>query len=266
MSLEESREINYLRQLDIANPKDFKLPVSILGCGAAGSAIAIGLAKMGISDLSLVDYDSFEAHNVANQFCLEKDHVGKNKASALATLICAMSAMKMKEIHSYPVKLVGDHFEHYVDCTKKFIPTVLSRSEVFRGILISCPDDMQARMDLWNYAKLNPKTPYIIDTRMSGQFVVIYAESTLSSSSIARYQKTLYTNEQASEDPCGARGIIYTSMMVGSLVVNLVKKIQLQEKIPHELRFDLYNGEFTQFFDGQMVSNREALVPFLVEG
>ncbi len=54
---------------------------------------------------------------------------------------------------------------------------------------------MQARKDLWGYAKYNPSTPYLIDIRMAGQYFVIYVISTMKSADIKRYEPTLISND-----------------------------------------------------------------------
>jgi molybdopterin/thiamine biosynthesis adenylyltransferase len=261
MSETTQRNERYLRQMDFADPAKFKLPVSILGLGAAGSVIAIGVAKMGVPQLNLVDFDFFETHNVANQFCLESQHLGQNKAEAIADLALKMSALTTPQVTPFPYKLSGHEFW----CPKMgFVSINPAPKNIFKGIVISCPDDMEARKDLWNLCKYNPAVPYLIDVRMAAQYLVIYIINTMRSKDIRTYEPTLHTNDQASPEPCGARGIIYTSMMVGAQVTNLVKKIQLGEKVPEEIRQDLLTGELTIVHDGKIISNREELVLALV--
>src|SRR3990172_12168799 len=58
----------YQRQWDIV-PMDAlkKAHVTIVGVGGLGSFAALALAKMGVGTLTLVDGDTVEEHNVANQ-------------------------------------------------------------------------------------------------------------------------------------------------------------------------------------------------------
>ncbi len=57
----------YIRQQDIIN-KASLVPVSILGCGASGSALGLQLAKLGVPMLGLWDADIVEEHNLSNQY------------------------------------------------------------------------------------------------------------------------------------------------------------------------------------------------------
>jgi len=60
--------------------------VAIIGCGAVGSYLAEILIKMGIILLTLIDFDSFEAENIAKSSCVYRvpEDSGKNKAYVLA--------------------------------------------------------------------------------------------------------------------------------------------------------------------------------------
>lgn len=57
--------------------------VTVVGAGGLGSWIAIGLARMGVSELTLVDFDRFDRTNAPRQFMFAND-VGDWKAHALA--------------------------------------------------------------------------------------------------------------------------------------------------------------------------------------
>ena len=47
--------------------KENHLSVNIIGVGAVGSTIAIQLAKLGISELTIWDFDTVDDHNITNQ-------------------------------------------------------------------------------------------------------------------------------------------------------------------------------------------------------
>ena len=78
------KKINYIRQsslIDIESYRDNK--ISIIGCGAIGSFVGISLAKMGLTQFRLVDFDKVELHNLPNQFFNMND-IGNYKSTALA--------------------------------------------------------------------------------------------------------------------------------------------------------------------------------------
>ena len=58
----------FQRQLDLANPAQLKVPITILGAGAVGSFTTLTLAKLGCSSLTVYDPDTVEVHNLPNQY------------------------------------------------------------------------------------------------------------------------------------------------------------------------------------------------------
>lgn len=60
--------------------------VHIIGCGSVGSVVAENIARFGITDITLYDFDIVEAKNVANQMFTQKD-VGRPKVDALADIL-----------------------------------------------------------------------------------------------------------------------------------------------------------------------------------
>jgi len=60
--------------------------VHIIGCGAVGSTIAELLARFGITDFVLYDFDVVESHNIANQMFRNVD-IGKKKTKALTEIL-----------------------------------------------------------------------------------------------------------------------------------------------------------------------------------
>lgn len=241
---------SFMRQMVFADPAKFRYAVTILGVGSVGSAAGIALGKMGIHECTLIDFDEFEAHNVSNQLCLEKEHLGKMKVNAIADLMIRMAPSGLKVI-PIPGRLTGSQITTVENAKMK------EAKGLFNGIVINCPDDMSARKDVWNLCKFNPRVPYVIDVRMAAQYLKISITSTMQLAQITRYEKSLHTNEEASEDPCGQRAIIYTSMVAGALVAKFVKNLQLGETVPEEYEMDLHTGTIQQVIKGKTVASRE---------
>src|SRR6056297_1732350 len=82
-----ANQIEPLRHMSVFSPEQFgSKRIDIIGCGATGSRIALELAKLGVSNLHLWDFDKVESHNLANQ-AFELSHVGEKKVNALAEII-----------------------------------------------------------------------------------------------------------------------------------------------------------------------------------
>jgi hypothetical protein len=71
---------------DYFDPAKIKQTCHIIGCGAIGSSLAELLARQGVSDLHLWDFDKVEEHNLVNQM-YRKDHLGQPKTEALETML-----------------------------------------------------------------------------------------------------------------------------------------------------------------------------------
>lgn len=254
------RDNRFLRQLDFADPIKFKYPVTILGLGSIGSAAAVAISKMGLlQDLSLIDFDSFEEHNLSNQFGLVRD-VGVSKVTAISSL-CEMMG-NIGKIKSYQNKLVGSKLMdgEFFDITQ------FDAQDVFKGIVLSLPDSMKVRKEVWDVCRYNVDTPFLIDARAAAEYLVVYVVNTLSSSSIKQYEETLHSDEEASPVLCGARAIIYTTFIAGGLIASLVKKIQLEQSFSSSYHIDISKMEITQVLNnGKTVSNRDQLALATVE-
>jgi hypothetical protein len=246
----------FLRQLAFADPTKFRYPITILGIGAIGSAVAIAASKLGSPrGLTLIDPDTFEDHNVANQLCQEKESRGKSKVTHIGELCIAMGAVG--DVIDVQAKLEGE----------KLVPPPLTSNfktvpakPYLSGIVISTPDNMIARQDLWKLCMLNAETPFLIDARMAAQYLQILTVDTFSGPQIKAYRETLIADKDATPDPCSARGIIYTSFIAGGIVTLIIKKLQLGEPVWSEIRMDIATLQLEfKMPDGEWVSNRDAL-------
>lgn len=250
----------FLRQVEIADPKKLINPVFILGLGSIGSASAIALAKMGTPQgLTFLDFDLFEEHNIPNQLCLEKAHKGQLKVSAMAELCRSMG--HVGQIKELPLKLLGEDLVDLQGEVKGKVKNYLN------GIVLSLPDSMVARKDLWSCCKYNPKVKGLIDVRVAGrgQYIVIYSTGVMSSQDIKRYESTLYNDDQASQDPCGARGVIFTTLIAGGLVASLVRQLHLEMPIPTKITLDTTNLTLEVTYpNGKVVNNASEIALALV--
>ena len=94
--------------MDLSKSYEFFKPdmlesrVHIIGCGAIGSTVAENLVRFGITKITLYDFDTVEAHNIANQMFRHTD-IGKLKIDALAEYLteinpeCAADLQLVKE-------------------------------------------------------------------------------------------------------------------------------------------------------------------------
>ena len=71
---------------DYFDPSADKSRVHILGCGSVGSTVAENLARCGVTNMTLWDFDRVEKHNIVNQMFRQRD-IGKLKVEALRDIL-----------------------------------------------------------------------------------------------------------------------------------------------------------------------------------
>ena len=78
--------------MDLSKSYEFFKPdqdaarIHIVGCGSVGSTLAENLARCGVKNFSLWDFDTVEPHNICNQMFRQKD-VGRLKVDALRDIL-----------------------------------------------------------------------------------------------------------------------------------------------------------------------------------
>lgn len=208
---------NYIRQLTIFNPDDYKnLEISIIGCGSVGSFTALALAKMGMKKLALWDFDKVRRHNLPNQFYMEK-HLNKDKIESLIDLV--------------------HNFTSEVKLKNK--GKLTNKSVILSDIVILTTDTMKSRKLAYEKSKL--LTRYLIDARMGGQVMVIYTVDLKNPEQVKNYEKTLHSDEEAEDIKCTEKSIIYNVLGVGSMICNQLKKQLNKELYPFMVSLDYYN-------------------------
>lgn len=76
--------------------------VAVIGLGSFGSQIAIEFAKAGVGELSLVDFDRVELHNLARHTCFLKD-LGRLKTDAIEEAVLGKNPYA--KVHKYPIDI-----------------------------------------------------------------------------------------------------------------------------------------------------------------
>jgi len=148
--------------------------VDVVGVGATGSRIALGLAKLGVQNLHAWDFDKVEEHNVANQL-YTVGSVGSYKVTALARLI-----------HAQTGDSITTHKEAVTGNTKLgevvflLTDTMSSRREIFEGALAG---------------KFNVRL--MIETRMGVDDGRVYAIQPWNPTQAERWLGTLYGDDDA---------------------------------------------------------------------
>ena len=78
------------KSYEFFKPSMCKYRIHIIGCGSVGSTLAELLARFGLTNFVLYDFDVVEAHNIANQM-FTAQQIGMSKLDATAELLKAIN-------------------------------------------------------------------------------------------------------------------------------------------------------------------------------
>jgi molybdopterin/thiamine biosynthesis adenylyltransferase len=191
----------YTRHLGIFNPHKHQLSATVIGCGAIGSFVAVGLAKMGVRDQTLYDFDTVEEVNIPVQLH-GKQWLGANKAEATRQMIDMFSAEKL----NITVKA-----EKWIDQPLK------------TDLVIAAVDDLDVRKAIWMNVKYDNAVKVLLDARIGGQAMKIYAVNPTDDKDIKEYDKSL-ASTKGSELPCTERGVIDVSLFASALLIRAARR------------------------------------------
>ena len=182
----------------------------ILGCGAIGSSAANQLCRMGAENFVLYDMDKVETPNIGvSQY--GHSHIGQHKTSALNSIL--------KDINpSCEITEMSEYFKTFMYYNED-------------DIIILGFDSMKSRLEAMkiclSYKGFNPKL--LIDGRMGAEH---YQQYTFVKPTLKEYQKSWYSDEEGSPEPCNMKATSYCSNMSGSFIANTVRKVLTKQ--PHE--------------------------------
>lgn len=203
--------MDFLRQLDIFDPKKMAFPVIMIGVGGIGSITALVLAKMGVGEMTLIDPDRVEPHNLPNQFHRLSD-TGRYKVEATKDIIEMFS-------------------DTSVTISAETFPDGISR----KGIYVSGVDSMKSRKAIWDHIKDRKDIPLYIDGRLGGEVLKILTVRPLYRDDRKAYERTLFSDSEAAELPCTARNIMYNGSAIASLIASQIKKYINKENYYSEI-------------------------------
>ncbi|MDB5194368.1 MAG: thiamine biosynthesis protein ThiF [Parcubacteria group bacterium] len=180
--------LDTIRHLEVFSPAVFgDRRIDVVGVGATGSRIALALAKLGISEIHLWDYDRIEPHNVPNQV-FGNNHVGEFKVDALQNIIREQTGIT-----------VTAHNER------------VDGSQQLGVAVFLLTDTMASRQEIWKGAlRYKTHVKLVVETRMGKNSGRVYAVNPSSPTHVRGWEETLYSDDMAEVSACG------TSITVGS--------------------------------------------------
>lgn len=181
--------IDATRHASVFSPASFgNKRVDVIGAGATGSSVAYELAKLGVTNLHVWDFDLVEEHNLANQMYGPK-HCGKSKVDALSEVI--------KDATGTEIIAHNTRVEKGVRIAGQYVFLLVDSMSARRDIMQSC---------LYH----NIVTTGCIETRMGVSHGFVYSLNPNSPNQVKNWLDGLWTDEVADDNHCG------TSVTVGA--------------------------------------------------
>lgn len=213
--------LDYTRHMEIFDPTTFNEQVHILGAGATGSWLALQLAKLGVQDIHVYDFDIIEEHNIPNQLFGIHD-IGRPKVEALADFIKHSTGMDIT-VHNEAFPF-GKRVSGYV---------------------FAMIDTMSGRKAMWEKSiKMKMQVKLYIEPRMGIDGGRVYAINPMEYRSFKPYEETFYGDEETEVSACGASMSVITSALATSAwcVRQLIER-HAGRDLDHEVLLDYkYNN------------------------
>lgn len=217
-------DLNRNGQLEIFNPEVFNKPVHLVGVGATGSWVAIMLAKLGVKDIHVWDFDILEEHNICNQG-YETHQIGWRKTEAVTEMCTLMGDVN-----------VINHFERVTGSTP------------LTGIVFILTDTMHSRKDIWEGAcKYKPNVDLVIETRMGLDMCRIYNVNPTDMDEVRAYEQTFCSDDIAEVSACGtSKSVVTSAVTVASIATRQMLNHLNGLRLPNEIIYDFaYNNYLT---------------------
>lgn len=211
--------MNLAKSFEFFNPLDCKGRIHIIGCGSVGSTVAELLARFGLTEFSLYDFDHVEEHNLVNQMFVLKD-VGELKVHAVCNHLVEINPEIKQTVKMYPDGYVGQKLSGYV---------------------FLCVDNIDLRRKIVNDNRYNANIKAVFDFRTaltSGQH---YAADWSKDVQIKNLLETMdFSHEEAEKNVpmsackislCVAPTVRMVSMVGVTNFINFVKDNKLENNI-----------------------------------
>lgn len=177
------------------------ISITVIGAGAIGSWMLIGLAKIGCKNVTFIDFDTVEIVNYSNQIYGPKD-IGKTKIEALK-----------------------GWSESYLPITENYVflnTKVDERYTLDSEIVISAVDCIEVRKMI--FSNLGPNVKLFLDGRIGRSIAAMY--SILNSEPVERQyymEKEIFPKGESAEIPCTEKTFIAPCVFISSYMISSIR-------------------------------------------
>lgn len=139
---------------DDAAYKLSKSTIILFGLGGVGGYILESLARSGIENFILIDFDKIESSNLNRQIITCQDNIGLLKADAAKNRV--LSINPSSKVTAINAKVVKDKIKDEQDkITMDEISTYIKDNDMSKIFIIDAIDDKNAKLEIIKFAKTN---------------------------------------------------------------------------------------------------------------
>ncbi len=223
--------MNLVKSYEFFQPEKVTDRIHIIGCGSVGSTIAENLARCGIKNMSLWDFDKVEEHNIVNQMFTQED-VGEFKVDALKRIICDINPEAKDTVKVYREGWQG---------------------KMLSGIIFLAVDSIDLRRQFVEQHMNSMCVTAMFDVRTGLTGAQSFAAPWNDLNRKEEFLKTMqFSHEEAVEETpvsaCGTTlGIVTTVRTISALCVNNFIRFEKGEGVWRFVQFDGFDGIFDCF-------------------
>lgn len=175
----QSETLNLSQQAKIVRPEGLRA-VTLIGAGSVGSHVAVMVAKMGVTSLTVYDHDSVESHNIPMSEYRYGLDLMRPKVHALREIVELSSGL-----------VIEDRYKAW-------------EGEPLKGTVVCCVDKMEVRQAIWKQVRMDPQVELLVDTRTCDKFVQVFAVNPCDIEDCEEYEYYLrYSTKEAAPAMCG---------------------------------------------------------------
>lgn len=208
-----NQHMDMRRHMDLFDPYKFgDTPVTVIGAGATGSWLVLQLAKLGITNITVWDFDVVEEHNVPNQL-FGLDDIGKPKVEALKQIVAEHTGTE--------INIKNEKF---------------TRGRL-RGYVFLMVDSMTARKDIWETSiKGKSAVKLLVEPRMGLNEARVYNVLPTNLTHQKQYEACWYPDDEAEVSACGTSQTVITTAILTSAfcarqLINHFNDVELSNEI-----------------------------------
>lgn len=105
--------IDLTKSYDFFQPESVNERIHIVGCGSVGATLAENLVRLGLTKITLYDFDRVSPHNLANQIFRQKD-IGVAKVDALKDILMEINPDVERDLKLKPKGWQGEKMSGFI--------------------------------------------------------------------------------------------------------------------------------------------------------